>query len=103
MCDCYGHKCDNEKCDKYIPIHITDFCTSRKNVLAYCPSHIPEDFNGKIYKLTKREGDLPRDYKIGIMVKDVNQLPPSYSIDDPAPEGKNTAVTPNLCCVEVIN
>lgn len=34
MCDCYFAKCAHCGCD--ISLHITDFCTDRKNVFPFC-------------------------------------------------------------------
>lgn len=104
MCDCYEHKCDVITCNEKIPIHIADFNTPRENVLVYCTRHIPKNFIGNIYKVTKTSGshNLPKGYKIGIAIKNANLLSKEYVTCDPAPRGKTTSATPNIYSVYLI-
>ena len=85
MCDCYQHKCDDKKCNEYIPIHIGDFCTDRDNLEVLCPRHMPKrfkDFDGAIFKWEASESasegindkSIPKGYRCSIRIKDIKKV-----------------------------
>jgi hypothetical protein len=89
MCDCYEHKCDHEKCDEMIPIHIGDFCTDRDNLEVLCHRHAPykiKDFNGAIWRWKKEEpaeecinSKIPKGYRCSIRIKDWSRVTKGYN------------------------
>lgn len=49
MCDCYSEKC--KRCDKEIPIHLSDYSTDRDEIEVFCESCLPSDRkNGILWK-----------------------------------------------------
>ncbi len=76
MCDCYEQKCTDKNCNIIIPVHISDFCTSRDNVKPYCKKHITD--RCLVFQIPKGYRDetyqFPRNYKFGFEVIDTSKV-----------------------------